>query len=78
MIDERAQQIDKIRMHRKTRRAGAIAAAFELTATPELRARHHVTVYQPGWRLGGKCASGLQDLLRHLQSPTRFERLISA
>jgi uncharacterized protein with NAD-binding domain and iron-sulfur cluster len=37
---------------------GAIAAAFELTATPELRARHHVTVYQPGWRLGGKCASG--------------------
>jgi hypothetical protein len=38
--------------------AGAIAAAFELTATPELRARHHVTVYQPGWRLGGKCASG--------------------
>jgi uncharacterized protein with NAD-binding domain and iron-sulfur cluster len=38
--------------------AGAIAAAFELTATPDLRARHHVTVYQPGWRLGGKCASG--------------------
>ncbi len=38
--------------------AGAIAAAFELTATPELRARHQVTVYQPGWRLGGKCASG--------------------
>ena len=37
---------------------GAIAAAFELTATPELRARNHVTVYQPGWRLGGKCASG--------------------
>ena len=37
---------------------GAIAAAFELTATPELRARHQVTVYQPGWRLGGKCASG--------------------
>ena len=38
--------------------AGAIAAAFELTATPELRARHQVTVYTPGWRLGGKCASG--------------------
>ena len=37
---------------------GAIAAAFELTATPELCARHKVTVYQPGWRLGGKCASG--------------------
>ena len=32
--------------------------AFELTATPELRARHSVTVYQLGWRLGGKGASG--------------------
>ncbi len=37
---------------------GAIAAAFELTRTPELRARYEVTVYQQGWRLGGKGASG--------------------
>jgi uncharacterized protein with NAD-binding domain and iron-sulfur cluster len=37
---------------------GAMAAAFELTATPALRARHDVTVYQLGWRLGGKGASG--------------------
>ncbi|MBV9421511.1 MAG: NAD(P)-binding protein [Solirubrobacterales bacterium] len=36
---------------------GAMAAAFELTA-PELDERYEVTVYQPGWRLGGKCASG--------------------
>ncbi len=36
----------------------AIAAAFELTATPELRDRYEVTVHQPGWRLGGKGASG--------------------
>ena len=35
----------------------AIAAAFELTA-PELGQRFEVTVYQCGWRLGGKCASG--------------------
>jgi uncharacterized protein with NAD-binding domain and iron-sulfur cluster len=35
----------------------AIAAAFELTS-PELEDRFEVTVYQPGWRLGGKCASG--------------------
>jgi uncharacterized protein with NAD-binding domain and iron-sulfur cluster len=34
-----------------------ITAAFELTA-PELEGRYEVTVYQPGWRLGGKCASG--------------------
>ncbi len=35
-----------------------LAAAFELTATPALRRRFEVTVYQRGWRLGGKCASG--------------------
>ncbi len=43
---------------------GAISAAFELTATPELRKRFEVTVYQPGWRLGGKCASG-RNAARH-------------
>ncbi|MGH3101103.1 MAG: FAD-dependent oxidoreductase, partial [Thermoleophilia bacterium] len=37
---------------------GGLTAAFELTATPELRDRHSVTVYQLGWRLGGKGASG--------------------
>jgi uncharacterized protein with NAD-binding domain and iron-sulfur cluster len=36
---------------------GAMSAAFELTA-PHLGGRYDVTVYQPGWRLGGKCASG--------------------
>ena len=36
---------------------GAMSAAFELTQ-PHLRGRYEVTVYQPGWRLGGKCASG--------------------
>ena len=35
-----------------------LTAAFELTATPELRERFDVTVYQMGWRLGGKGASG--------------------
>jgi uncharacterized protein with NAD-binding domain and iron-sulfur cluster len=37
---------------------GSVATAFELTATPELRQRFDVTVYQLGWRLGGKGASG--------------------
>ena len=37
---------------------GAIAAAMELTANAEQRARYDVTVYTPGWRLGGKAASG--------------------
>src|SRR5437588_807052 len=46
----------------------AMAAAFELTATRALRERFAVTVYQPGWRLGGKCASG-----RNLSSHARIE-----
>lgn len=37
---------------------GGLAAAFGLTATPALRARYEVTVFQLGWRAGGKCASG--------------------
>src|SRR5512143_294613 len=35
----------------------AVTAAFELTR-PEHRGTYHVTVYQLGWRLGGKGASG--------------------
>jgi len=46
----------------------AMAAAFELTATRQLRERFAVTVYQPGWRLGGKCASG-----RNQSSDARIE-----
>jgi uncharacterized protein with NAD-binding domain and iron-sulfur cluster len=37
--------------------SAAMAAAFELTR-PEHHGRYHVTVYQVGWRLGGKGASG--------------------
>lgn len=36
----------------------SMVAAYELTSTPQLRERYEVTVYQFGWRLGGKCASG--------------------
>ena len=42
--------------------AGSLTAAFELTATPELRERYDVTVYQLGWRLGGKGASGRREI----------------
>src|SRR5215468_4449692 len=35
----------------------ALAAAFELSR-PELGGRYAITVYQQGWRLGGKGASG--------------------
>jgi uncharacterized protein with NAD-binding domain and iron-sulfur cluster len=37
---------------------GALTTAFMLSDRPELRARYDVTVYQLGWRLGGKGASG--------------------
>jgi uncharacterized protein with NAD-binding domain and iron-sulfur cluster len=35
----------------------SITAAFELTR-PEHNNRYHVTIYQQGWRLGGKASSG--------------------
>ncbi len=37
---------------------GGLAAAFGLTATQELRDQHDITIYQVGWRAGGKCSSG--------------------
>jgi uncharacterized protein with NAD-binding domain and iron-sulfur cluster len=37
---------------------GAMAAAFYLSAQPDWRDRYEITVYQQGWRLGGKGASG--------------------
>jgi len=38
--------------------AGALAAAFELSSIPDWESRFEITVYQMGWRLGGKGASG--------------------
>ena len=38
--------------------AGGLSTALALTATPELRRQFQVEVYQRGWRLGGKAASG--------------------
>ncbi len=35
-----------------------LATAHGLTNTPERKARYEVTVYESGWRVGGKCASG--------------------
>jgi uncharacterized protein with NAD-binding domain and iron-sulfur cluster len=37
---------------------GSLAAAFELTRPPGWQDRYEITVYQMGWRLGGKGASG--------------------
>ncbi|HXX66658.1 MAG TPA: NAD(P)-binding protein [Polyangiaceae bacterium] len=37
---------------------GAMVTAFELTSAPNWKEHYEVTVYQLGWRLGGKGASG--------------------
>lgn len=37
---------------------GGLAAAYELTKEPGWQDHYDVTVYQKGWRLGGKAASG--------------------
>lgn len=44
-----------------------LSTAFWLTATPALRDRYEVAIYTPGWRIGGKCASGREDgrILEH-------------
>jgi len=44
-----------------------LSAAYQLTKTAALRERHDVTVYQLGWRLGGKAASGRDALGRNLE-----------
>lgn len=41
----------------------ALVAAFKLTEAPDFAKRFEITVYQKGWRLGGKCATG-RDLDR--------------
>lgn len=44
-----------------------LSAAYQLSRTDELRGAYDVTVYQMGWRLGGKGASGRDELGRNLE-----------
>jgi len=41
----------------------SLATAYQLTATPELCQQYDVTIYQLGWRVGGKGASGRDESL---------------
>jgi uncharacterized protein with NAD-binding domain and iron-sulfur cluster len=36
----------------------SLMAAYELTSQPGWNSLYEITIYQQGWRLGGKCASG--------------------
>ena len=40
---------------------GGLTTAFELSSQPDWQERFEITVYQLGWRLGGKCASSRGD-----------------
>ena len=40
---------------------GGLTTAFQLTSQPGWQDRFDITVYQLGWRLGGKCASSRGD-----------------
>ena len=51
---------------------GALTAAWNLTATPALRDRYEVEIWQMGWRLGGKCATGRDDRNRILEHGLHF------
>jgi uncharacterized protein with NAD-binding domain and iron-sulfur cluster len=44
-----------------------LSTAYQLSRTPALQARFDVTVYQMGWRLGGKIASGRDATGRNLE-----------
>jgi uncharacterized protein with NAD-binding domain and iron-sulfur cluster len=37
---------------------GSLSTAFALTDESDWKERYEITIYQMGWRLGGKCASG--------------------
>ena len=49
---------------------GALATAAEITSDPGWQDNYDITIYQLGWRLGGKGASG-----RNRASPTAFRSM---
>ena len=49
---------------------GSLSAVFALTSEPGWEERYQITVYQEGWRLGGKAASG-RDVAEQSRSASR-------
>lgn len=45
----------------------ALSAAYQMSKTAELRAKYDITIYQMGWRLGGKGATGRDEQGRILE-----------
>ena len=46
---------------------GAITAAWQITSEPDWQQRYEVTLYQMGWRLGGKGASGRRGMHQRIE-----------
>lgn len=44
----------------------ALVAAFRITEEPDWQKKYDITIYQQGWRVGGKCATG-RDLDKHMR-----------
>lgn len=40
---------------------GSLSVAWQLSSIPNWQDYYEITVYQKGWRLGGKCASGVTE-----------------
>ncbi|MGQ3032212.1 MAG: NAD(P)-binding protein, partial [Ferrovibrionaceae bacterium] len=45
----------------------ALSAAYQMSKTEALRAQYDITIYQIGWRLGGKGATGRDEQGRFLE-----------
>lgn len=43
----------------------SLSTAFHLTNTPNWKENYEITIYQMGWRVGGKCASGMNQDANH-------------
>lgn len=52
---------------------GSLATVFSLTNEPDWQSRYDITVYQLGWRLGGKGASGRSGQVVHRDGVATIE-----
>ena len=64
---DQAAEEDKIRLAVLGGGPSSLTALYYITSTPELRAKYDITLYQMGWRLGGKGASGRAEHGRILE-----------
>lgn len=54
----------------------SLSAVFELTSQQDWQKKYDITVYQQGWRLGGKCAGGRNPEMGYRNEETGFYMLM--